>query len=69
MSEDQPDTICEPQAAYDAYEPRTTPCVERLVSSGRLKPATVDLLELGRPLDMPHDLSISEALSQQRSES
>ncbi len=63
------DSICQPQAEYDQPELETIPLIERLISSGRLKPATVDLLALGRPPEERLDLSISEALREQRSES
>ena len=67
MPEKRADSISEPHAVYRQSEPRTTLAVERLISSRRLKPATVDLLELGRPPDERHEISISEALSEQRS--
>ena len=69
MSEERADSISEPQAVYDQRDPQTISRIERLISSRRLKPATVDLLELGRPPDERHEISISEALSEQRSES
>ena len=37
----------------------------RLLSSGRL-PARLDLAELGPPPDLPREISISEALAEQR---
>ena len=40
----------------------------RLVSRGRLMPARLDLLSLGRPPAAPLEISISEALKEQRSE-
>ncbi len=60
------DTINETHATYDRA-PRL-PRIEQLISDGRLQASIGDLLELGRPLDAPHDISISDALSQQRSE-
>ncbi len=68
MSEKRADSISEPQAVYGQSELRPARRVERLISRGRLKAATRDLLELGPPADDRHELSISEALSEQRSE-
>ncbi len=49
-------------------EPEISHRLQRLISNGRLKPARGNLLELGRPPDEPHDLSISDALREQRAE-
>jgi len=68
MAEEQADSISEPHAAYGQPEPQTISRVERLIASGRLKAATVDLLALGRPQDADHELSISQALNEQRAE-
>lgn len=43
--------------------------LERLMASGRIVPARLDLAELGPPAQRSHDLSISEALAEQRRES
>lgn len=40
----------------------------RLISSGRVIPARLDLAELGPPPEQPHEISISEALAEQRRE-
>ena len=66
MSEQRADSISEAHAVYGQSELRTIPPIERLISSGRLKAATVDLLKLGRPVAERRELSISEALSEQR---
>jgi prevent-host-death family protein len=42
--------------------------LSRLVSSGRVIPARLDLTELGPPPDRSHGISISEALTEQRRE-
>lgn len=42
--------------------------LSRLVSSGRVIPARLDLTELGPPSDRSHEISISEALAEQRRE-
>ncbi|MCP3964694.1 MAG: hypothetical protein GY719_43255 [bacterium] len=66
MSERPADTIREAQAEY--APPGTSHRMRSLISSGRLKPASGNLLDLGRPPDKPHDLSISKALREQRAE-
>lgn len=40
--------------------------VARLIASGRIVPARLDLAELGPPPDRARELSISEALAEQR---
>jgi len=41
---------------------------DRLVARGRLRPARLDLLDLGPPPEMPTGTSISKALQELRSE-
>ncbi len=62
------DEIREPQAAYATHELRTSVRREHLIAVGRLKPATVDLLALGRPQDAPLAVPISQALNELRVE-
>ncbi len=83
MAKRQPDEIRQTPAVYgetehllaeveyggpERLDADTVPPRTRLVSIGRLKPATLDLLSLGRPLDASHEISISEALNEQRTE-
>ena len=80
MAERQPDVIRQTPAVYGEPEPAqgaglaglasggSSP-LARHVSSGRLIPARLDLLSLGRPPDAPREMSISDALNEQRSES
>ena len=42
--------------------------LERLVAAGRVMPARLDLAELGRPAEHPHEMALSEALAEQRRE-
>jgi prevent-host-death family protein len=42
--------------------------VERLTAANRLVPARLDLLSLGLPPELPRQISISEALVEQRRE-
>ncbi len=62
------DEVREPQATYATHELRTSVRREQLIAASRLKPATVDLLGLGRPQDEPHAVPISQALSELRAE-
>ena len=48
--------------------PGRNTALERLVAAGRVVPARRDLTELGPPPDRPHEISISEALAEQRRE-
>lgn len=48
--------------------PGRSSAVGRLLASGRVIPARFDLSELGPPPERPRDLSISEALAEQRRE-
>jgi prevent-host-death family protein len=48
--------------------PGSSSVLARLVSSGRIIPARLDLAELGPPPDRPRTTSISEALAEQRRE-
>ena len=80
MAKPQQDMICEPRSEYGdlAFEQRSirrrprradASSMERLIASGRIKPAKADLLSLGLPQGEPNQLSISDALNEQRSES
>ena len=40
--------------------------LERLIASSRIIPARLDLAELGLPQDRPREMTISEALVEQR---
>ncbi|HYU32414.1 MAG TPA: type II toxin-antitoxin system prevent-host-death family antitoxin [Thermoanaerobaculia bacterium] len=42
--------------------------LERLIAEGRVVPARLDLIELGPPPELPCEMSISEALAEQREE-
>ncbi len=48
--------------------PGQSSAVERLIAAGRVVPARLDLTELGPPADRPHEITISEALTEQRQE-
>lgn len=48
--------------------PGRNSALERLMASGRVVPARLDLAELGPPPDRPRDMPISEALAEQRRE-
>ena len=48
--------------------PGRSSALERLIASGRVIPARLDLAELGPPAERPHEISISEALAEQRRE-
>lgn len=48
--------------------PGRSSAVERLVAEGRLVPARLDLAALGAPPDAPREMTISEALAEQREE-
>lgn len=48
--------------------PGQNSAIERLVSSGRVVPARLDLAELGLPPDQPREMTISSALADQRRE-
>ena len=49
--------------------PGRNSALERLMASGRVVPARLDLVEIGPPPERPHDMTISEALEEQRRES
>lgn len=49
--------------------PGRSSALERLIASGRVLPARLDLSELGPPAEHPHEMTISEALAEQRRES
>ncbi len=77
MTDHTADEIREPAVAYGERDGKRLPihglatarsAVERLAASGRIRPAKGDLRDLGLPPDEPHDISISEALNEQRSE-
>ena len=77
MPDRRADEIRETAVAYDERDPGTLPSrnridalslVERLAASGRIRLARGDLRDLDPPQDRPHDISISEALNEQRSE-
>jgi hypothetical protein len=40
--------------------------LDRLETNGRIIPARLDLIELGPPPDVPREMTLSEALEQQR---
>jgi prevent-host-death family protein len=42
--------------------------LERLTAAGRIIPARLDLLALGMPPEQPHEMTISEALAEERRE-
>jgi prevent-host-death family protein len=46
--------------------PRHDSALQRLRAAGRLVPARLDLVKLGMPPERPHEISISEALAEQR---
>lgn len=46
--------------------PGKSSAVERLLASGRITPARLELTELGPPQDRPREMTISEALAEQR---
>ena len=48
--------------------PGEATAIDRLAASGRLKRARLDLTKLGPPLDCPVEISISEALEEQKAE-
>jgi prevent-host-death family protein len=48
--------------------PGRSSALERLIAEGRIVPARLDLAELGPPLELPREMSISEALAAQREE-
>jgi hypothetical protein len=58
--------IRETVTEYDSMS--TTSALERLLAQGRIRQATLRLVDLGYPPSAPHDISISDALSDQRSE-
>jgi prevent-host-death family protein len=49
--------------------PGASSVVERLVAAGRMTPARLDLLKLGPPPEASLEMSVSEALAEQRRES
>ena len=62
------DEIRETQVVYATHELRRSGRAEHLIAVGRLKPAMVDLLALGRPQDESHAVPISRALNKLRAE-
>ena len=48
--------------------PGRSSVLERLVAEGRMVPARLNLAELGPPPELPLEMSISEALEEQREE-
>lgn len=63
------DEIREPMVAYgEAMAEPGSERIQRLVESGRLRPAKLDLLRLGSPPPAPHEMSLSQALAELRSE-
>lgn len=76
MAERQPDIVRQTPSVYGQSERAQSArpvglkssSLARLVSRGRLMPARLDLLSLGRPPAAPLEISISEALKEQRSE-
>lgn len=48
--------------------PGRSSALARLVASGRVLPARLDITELGPPPDRSHEMTISEALEEQRRE-
>jgi len=48
--------------------PGRSSALERLVAEGRVVPARLDLTELGLPPEQPREMTISEALAEQREE-
>ncbi len=48
--------------------PEEATAIDRLAALGRLKRARLDLTKLGHPLDCPLEISISEALEEQKAE-
>jgi prevent-host-death family protein len=48
--------------------PGRSSALERLIAAGRVVPARLDLVELGRPAERPHEMTLSEALAEQRRE-
>jgi len=48
--------------------PGRNSALERLAAAGRVVPARLDLTELGLPPERPREMTISEALAEQRRE-
>ena len=48
--------------------PKPPPILDSLVADGRVTPARLDLAEIGPPLTLTTEVSISEALREQREE-
>jgi prevent-host-death family protein len=48
--------------------PRRDSALERLFDAGRVLPARLDLVALGPPAERPHEMTLSEALAEQRRE-
>jgi prevent-host-death family protein len=48
--------------------PRHYSALERLRAAQRLVPARLDLVKLGMPPERPHEITLSEALAEQREE-
>jgi prevent-host-death family protein len=49
--------------------PGQSTALERLIAAGRVVPARLDLAELRPAAERPHEMTISEALEEQRRES
>ena len=48
--------------------PGRSSALERLLATGRVVPARLDLAALGPPSERPHEMTLSEALAEQRRE-
>jgi len=71
VTRDQTGIVREAVAEYDRVDTESVgsiPALERLLARGRIRPATLRLVDLGYPPSALHDISISDALSDQRSE-
>ncbi len=54
------------RAFFLAPLPRRSSALAHLMAAGRLVPTRLDLSRLGKPHDRPREMSISEALEEQR---
>jgi prevent-host-death family protein len=48
--------------------PGRNSALERMIAEGRILPARLDLMELGPPPERPREMTVSEALAEQRGE-
>jgi len=55
-------------ALVDSGLPVRSSALERLIATGRIVPARLDLMKLVRPAERPHEMTLSEALAEQRRE-